>query len=70
MYVHHCRLSIALGLTGTLQKAALKEITKLTKSGDEDDDSEGEGKKKEKVPNIHRMMKNRLQKLTEYKDDQ
>ena len=43
---------------------------KLSGGGDEEVDSDGEVKKKEKTPNMHRMMKNRLQKLIELQDDQ
>ncbi|EJC98735.1 Bromodomain-containing protein, partial [Fomitiporia mediterranea MF3/22] len=48
-----------------LQKLANKEIDKILRRGDEDDDGSDKegGKKKEKGTNIHRLMKNRLQKL-------
>ena len=52
------------------QKLSNKEILKLSGGGDEEVDSDGEVKKKEKTPNMHRMMKNRLQKLIELQDDQ
>lgn len=51
-----------------------KEIDKIIRRDDDDVDVEGEGdeegKKKEKGTNIHRLMKNRLQKLTAKTDQE
>lgn len=51
-----------------------KEIDKIVRRDDDDVDVEGEGdeegKKKEKGTNIHRLMKNRLQKLTAKTDQE
>lgn len=54
-----------------MQKTANKEIDKLL-GGDEDGVSDGEGgkKKKEKKPNLPRLLKNRLNKLIDVKDEE
>lgn len=53
------------------QKLANKEVDKILRKGDEEEEGSDKesGKKKEKGVNIHRLMKNRLQKLVSLTDE-
>lgn len=63
----------AFSLFDRTQKIANKEVDKVRRKYSDEEEGEGSdkesGKKKEKGVNIHRLMKNRLQKLVGKTDE-